>query len=241
MANNRIYVYIAMITGFVILMSCSEAEPPAKMEVGADPDLDAHTAEFKKEVIKVTDGVYVDVVFGLANSILLEGDDGVVIVDTMESAEAALPVKAAFNKITAKPLKAIIYTHYHADHSNGAKVMAGNDTPKIYSHESTQYYLDRIATITRETTYRRAMRQFGTLLPEGGVINAGIGPHLQYDESNTIALLTPTDTFSSERLEVEIAGIKMVLIHAPGETPDQIVVWLPEKKVLLPADNFYNF
>jgi len=240
MANSRICVYIAIITGLMILMSCSEAEPPGKMEVGANSNLAAHSEEFQQEVINVTDGVYVAVGFGLANSILLEGDDGVVIVDTMESAEAAIPVKTAFNKITAKPVKAIIYTHYHADHINGAKVMAGKDTPKIFSHESTQYYLNRIATITRETTYRRAMRQFGTLLPEGGVINAGIGPYLKFDENNTIALLTPTDTFSTERLEVEIAGIKMILLHAPGETPDQIVVWLPEKKVLLPADNFYK-
>jgi alkyl sulfatase BDS1-like metallo-beta-lactamase superfamily hydrolase len=29
-------------------------------------------------------------------------------------------------------------------------------------------------------------------------------------------------------------------MHAPGETPDQIVVWLPERRVLLPADNFYH-
>jgi alkyl sulfatase BDS1-like metallo-beta-lactamase superfamily hydrolase len=29
-------------------------------------------------------------------------------------------------------------------------------------------------------------------------------------------------------------------VHAPGETPDQIFVWLPDKKVLLPGDNFYK-
>lgn len=34
--------------------------------------------------------------------------------------------------------------------------------------------------------------------------------------------------------------LKLELIHAPGETDDQIVIWLPQKKVLLPADNFYK-
>ena len=30
------------------------------------------------------------------------------------------------------------------------------------------------------------------------------------------------------------------LIHIPGETPDQIGVWLPDSKVMLPADDVYK-
>jgi len=232
--------FLGSALGLILFVSCQQPHAPAPLEVGSNPDLAAHSAEFKQEVINVTDGVYVAVGFGLANSVLLEGADGVVIVDAMESAEAAGPVKAAFSNISAKSVRAIIYTHYHSDHTQGAAVMAGHDNPEVYSHESTLYYLKRIASITRETTYRRAMRQFGTLLPPGGVLNCGIGPELKFKESNTIALLPPTRTFSGERLELEIAGLKLVLLHAPGETPDQISIWLPDKKVLLPADNFYQ-
>jgi len=236
---NRWYLAFVVIA-VMILVACSKPQEPQELSVGSNPDLRAHTAEFKQGVIKVTDGVYVAIGFGLANSILLEGNDGVIIVDTMESAEAAAPVKAAFNKITSKPVKAIIYTHYHTDHTFGARVMAGDDHPEVYCHAKTLYYLNRIANITRETTYRLAMRQFGTLLPAGGVINDGIGPRLEYDQSKKIALLFPTKTFSDDRFELEIAGLKLVLVHAPGETPDQIFVWLPKKKVLLPADNYYK-
>ena len=216
--------------GLIILAACSKEKPPAALDIGTNPDLAAHSAEFRQEVIEVTDGVYVAIGFGLANCILLEGDDGVVIVDAMESEEAAVPVKEAFSKITAKPVKAIIFTHYHSDHTNGATVMAGDDNPDIYSHASTSYYMDRIATITRETTYRRAMRQFGTLLPEGGVINAGIGQALEFDESKTLGMLTPGKTFSKDRFDLEIAGLKLNLFYAPGETPDQIFIWMPKKK-----------
>jgi alkyl sulfatase BDS1-like metallo-beta-lactamase superfamily hydrolase len=118
--------------------------------------------------------------------------------------------------------------------------MAGDDKPEVYSHESTFRHLKRIASVTRETTYRRAMRQFGSLLPEGGIVNCGIGPELKFDENSTIAILPPTRTFGSDLLELDIAGLKLVLRHAPGETPDQIIIWLPQKKVLLPADNFYK-
>ena len=224
----------------IVVAACSQSQPPEHSAVESHPDLAAHSAEFTQDVIEVTDGVYVAVGFGLANAVLLVGDDGVVIVDTMESAEAALPVKEAFDKISTKPVKGIIYTHFHSDHTGGAAVMAGNDDPEVYSHESTGHYLNRIANITRDTTYRRAMRQFGTLLPEGERVNCGIGPKLRFNEDSTLAILTPNRTFGSTPLELEIAGIEMVLVHAPGETPDQIFIWLPQKKVLLPADNFYK-
>ena len=241
MQKFKLRTYLALVASCIVMLTaCAEEKAPAPLDIATNPDLAAHSAEFRQEVIEVTEGVYVAIGFGLANCILLEGDDGVIIVDTMESVEAAIPVKAAFVKISAKPVKAIIYTHYHPDHTNGASVMAGDDNPDIYAHATTSFYMDRIATITRETTYRRAMRQFGTLLPEGGLINAGIGPRLVFDESKTLGMLTPTKTFSENRLDLEIAGIKLSLFHAPGETPDQIIVWMPEKKVLLPADDYYK-
>ena len=94
--------------------------------------------------------------------------------------------------------------------------MADNDNPEVYSHASTLYYLKRIASVTRETTYRRAMRQFGSLLPDGGMVNCGIGPELKFNENSTIAILPPTRTFGSDPLELDIAGLKLILVHAPG-------------------------
>jgi alkyl sulfatase BDS1-like metallo-beta-lactamase superfamily hydrolase len=232
--------FLGSIWILMLISACSPSQPPDHPEVESHGDLLAHSAEFKQEVIKVTDGVYVAIGFGLANAVLLVGDDGVVILDTMESAEAARPVKEAFDDISTQPVKAIIYTHFHPDHTGGAAVMAGKDKPEVYAHEGTQYYLNRIATITRETTYRRSMRQFGSLLPQGDLVNCGIGPELRFNEDSTLAVLTPTRTFGSDPLELEIAGIKIVLMHAPGETPDQILIWLPQKKILFPADNFYK-
>ncbi len=220
--------------------ACSFKETTSPKKVGSNPDLLQHSNEFRKEVIKVTDGVYVAIGFGLANSILIEGNDGIIIVDTMECAESAQNIKTEFDKITSKPLKAIIYTHFHSDHTFGTNVFTEDKDIAIYSHENTLYFLDRIASITRETTYRRAMRQFGSLLPKESLINDGIGPRLIFDGTQSLALVRPNKTFSGESISLEIAGIKLELIHAPGETDDQIFVWLPEKKVLLPADNYYK-
>ncbi|UCH22499.1 MAG: MBL fold metallo-hydrolase [Deltaproteobacteria bacterium] len=232
---------IAFMTVFIAAVAACEKTVPTKpLEPAVKPDLAAHSAEFNQEVVEVTDGVYVAIGFGLANAILLEGSDGVIIVDTMESNEAAIPVKAAFDRISSKPVKAIIYTHYHPDHTFGAEIFAENNRPEIYAHKLTNYFLNRIVNVTRETTYRRAMRQFGTYLPPGELVNAGIGLRLAFDETNTIGILRPVKTFADESLKLEIAGLKLELLHAPGETDDQIFIWLPEKKVLLPADNYYK-
>ena len=48
----------------------------------------------------------------------------------------------------------------------------------------------------------------------------------------------PTNVFK-DKLEVELAGLDLVLYHAPGETNDQIIVHWPERDVVFPADNIY--
>ena len=48
-----------------------------------------------------------------------------------------------------------------------------------------------------------------------------------------IALLVDIDNnfekVFSDRLTITLAGITLELIHAPGETNDQIIVWYPDQ------------
>ena len=84
----------------------------------------------------------------------------------------------------------------------------------------------------------RSNRMFGTLLSDEDLINVGIGPSLSVAKSPT-GYIKPNVTFK-DYLELDIAGIKIELFHAPGETNDQLFVWLPEHKALLPGDNVYK-
>ena len=78
----------------------------------------------------------------------------------------------------------------------------------------------------------------GLLLPENdtdSVISDGIGPSWI---SGNRSFINPT-IFFNETLVTDISGIKIKLVHAPGETADNIIVWLPKKRVLFAGDNIY--
>jgi alkyl sulfatase BDS1-like metallo-beta-lactamase superfamily hydrolase len=113
----------------------------------------------------------------------------------------------------------------------------------VYAHETTNYYINRMANVLRPVLRRRSARMFGSYLQRPGpdrMENVGLGPFVEtLDPNMTLGLIRPNKTFS-EKLDTEICGVKVELVHAPGETNDQLFVWLPERGVLLPGDNIYK-
>ena len=224
----------------LIVFGCSDDKPIEVSAPSTPDDLLAHTAEFKKEVIEVTEGVHVAVGYALANAILIEGKESNIIIDTTGSVETAREVKDLFDDINDNPIEAIIYTHNHADHTYGASVFAEESNPDIYAHSTTAKYISRVIGILRPIISSRSNRMFGNVLPKEEVENNGIGPFLEIGrDGRRPGLLYPTKTFS-DTLKFEVSGVKIELFHAPGETNDQLFVWLPDKKALFPGDNVYK-
>ncbi|MBI9085132.1 MAG: MBL fold metallo-hydrolase [Desulfobacterales bacterium] len=222
----------------LIFGGCALKTSHPAIPAGANRDLVQHSKIFAKGVEKVSDNIHVAIGYGISNSIMIEGDDGVIIVDTMTTREEAAEVLAEFRTISDKPVMAIIYTHSHPDHVFGADVFAQGSDPAVYAHESTEGLVKHLLTEVRPCIGTRSMRMYGNFLAPGQVHNVGIGPRVGIGPESTMGFVRPTRTFS-DRLTDEVAGIRFELIHAPGETDDQIVVWLPDQKVLIPGDNFY--
>ncbi len=227
---------------WICLIACKAPTPlqgPPEPDTPVLAEVKAHALEFHQEVLEIGSGVYVAVGFGLANSIMIEGDDGVIIVDCMGTLESATKVKAAFRKITNKPVKALIFTHNHGDHIFGAEVMAGEDHPEVYAHALTNYYIDRVLNLIRPVVTLRSVRMFGMELPPEEVHHCGIGPRIKVEDGTRVGILRPTVTFE-DSLSIEVAGVKLQMVHAPGETDDQLFVWMPEQGILLSGDNIYK-
>ena len=232
--------FLITIPLILLVISCSETKPIEPSQASTPDDLIEHTSEFKPQVIEVTDGVHVAIGFALANAMLVEGENSNIIIDTTGTIETAREVKALFDAINSNPIEAIIYTHNHGDHTYGASVFAEDSNPEIYAHDSTEEYLSRVIGIIRPIISTRSNRMFGNSLPKSEVENNGIGPFLEIGrDGRQPGLLYPTKTFK-DKLEFVVGGIKVELFHAPGETNDQLFVWLPDKKALFPGDNFYK-
>ncbi len=204
-----------------------------------NPRMTEHSKKMAQQVYKVADNVYCAVGFAAANSVMIVGRDGVIIVDTTESVDAAKPIMAEFRKITDKPVKAVIYTHNHSDHTMGVKAFTTEEDVKagrvdIYAHETMMNTVISNASVIAPILGLRSGYTFGISLEVGpeGRINQGLGPQLVTGQGSFIA---PTKTFK-DSMDVEIAGVKLRLIYAPSETDDEIVVWLPEQKLLQTAE-----
>lgn len=211
--------------------------PEYRVPPSIHPELREHTRLYDKRIEKVGDCVYVAIGYGLANIILVEGDAGVVIVDTGETIAQAEEVLAAFRKITPKPIAAVVLTHHHADHVLGTSVFvppSDQGRVPIIAHESlVRRYVDETGVIAELQAIRSA-HMYGALLgpadKEGG--NNGIGPYLGRGAAGFVA---PTQTFA-ESLDVTLAGVRFEMRWVPSEAESEIALYLPDKRVLLSAE-----
>jgi alkyl sulfatase BDS1-like metallo-beta-lactamase superfamily hydrolase len=202
-----------------------------------------HSNEFEKSVLTYeTPGgkIHFAIGFGIANSIMVEGENGNIIIDASDSTFEASEIYKRFQMLNNNPIVAIIYTHNHGDHTFGAAhyLTTQEERPRVIAHESTDYYMQRILGIINPIISARSTRMFGTALPEDEVINVGIGKSLNISKS-PFGYIKP-DTIFKDELKIKISGIDIELYHAPGETNDQLFVWLPKHKSLMPGDNIYK-
>ncbi|MEZ5784453.1 MAG: MBL fold metallo-hydrolase [Rhizobiaceae bacterium] len=194
--------------------------------------LKAHSEEFRKRIVEVTEGVYTAIGYSASNVTLIQVEGGSIIVDTSANPVDAKAIIDAFGDRMAHPVCAIIYTHNHPDHTGGATVFAGNDKPEIYSHRL-------LVTAKPEISRRRrdGGDAFGTALPDDQFVNAGT--QLEYGRvtlHTREGFLAPTQTFDGGEESLTIGGVQIQLILTPGEADENISVWLPDRKVLIAGD-----
>ena len=238
--------FLLIFLPLLFLYSCSDSNNNSDINIPATSEVETlieHSKEFEKKVLSYeTPGgrIHFAIGFGIANSIMVEGENGNIIIDAADSVYEAEQIYSLFSEKNDNPIKAIIYTHNHGDHTFGAAyyLKSQNEKPQIIAHEDTDYYVQRIMGILNPIITSRSTRMFGTSLPEKDLINVGIGPNLSVSKSPT-GYVKPDTTFS-DTLKLNIEGIELELYHAPGETNDQIFIWLPKHKALMPGDNIYK-
>lgn len=149
-----------------------------------------------------------------SNAGFVIGDDGVAVIDTFQSADAAEQLLQAIRERTTLPVRFVVNTHYHLDH------VAGNGI-----------FADVGATIVAQRNVHgwertENLKWFGENVPaaQRSWVESLVLPDLIYDDA--------IDLFLGERrLEVRV--------H-PGHTGGDSIVFVPDADVVFTGDLFWN-
>ena len=230
----------------ILLSSCadntnnSEQKNEEVSVPNQNDDLKYLAQDFREKIYTPHENIKVAVGYGLANSILVLGNSQSLVVDTMGGIETASRVIADLNIPSDKPVTTLAYTHFHADHTLGAQAFVDQfSIENVISHETTVAEIRDFFGIKRDLISERSLKMFGSILQEKDkTSSSGIGIKLETG-IDTPGYIKPTITFS-DFYSHDLDGLEVQFFHAPGETDDQLFVWIPEYKALMPGDNIYK-
>jgi alkyl sulfatase BDS1-like metallo-beta-lactamase superfamily hydrolase len=223
----------------------SEAEAPATVNpsLWRQSRLNMHHGLFE-----VVPGVYQVRGLDIANMTLIEGDSGVIVLDTLTSIEGArAAMELYFKHRGKKPVSAVIFSHTHTDHWGGARgvlddaMLASGKVPIIAPNLFMEHAVSE-NIIAGPAMLRRAQYQFGPFLAKGvrGHVDCGLGKSMA---AGAVALLRPTDLIMETGDRRVIDGVEFEFQMAPNsEAPAEMHFYIERYKVLNLAENCtHNF
>ena len=194
-------------------------------------------------LFEVVPGIYQLRGFDLSVMSVIEGETGVIVIDPLISSETAAAAFALYTEHRgARPVKAMIYTHSHADHFGGVKgiitdeqVAAGE--VQVIAPEGFMHHAIAENVFAGTAMLRRAGYMYGAALEVGpaGQIGTGLG---QTTSKGTVSLIAPTVdiTHTGQRLTVD--GVEIEFQMTPGtEAPAEMNFFFPQHRALCTAEN----
>ncbi|HEX2344856.1 MAG TPA: MBL fold metallo-hydrolase [Vicinamibacterales bacterium] len=196
-------------------------------------------------VIDLGGGIYQAVGAGVAggstvrvpqsNTFLVVTNGGNVVIDTSIAAVADAHQRALL-AVNRGPIRAIVLTHAHGDHTGGIGLwrQAGTDVIAQRGYPEFLDYTNRLSGYFA----RSNVAQFG------GVTGARPAQSQQPARSEPLVGIPPVDprpnVLFDETHSFEVGETKFELLHTPGETPEHLTVWIPKLKAAFVGDNYYE-
>ncbi len=205
-----------------------------------NPSLWRHQKLLRKHgLYKLSDKMWQIRGFDVSNMTIIQGNEGWILIDPLTNREtAAAALELVNEQLGTRPVKAVIYTHSHADHFGGARGVASDED--IASGRvvviAPLHFMEETASenvIAGNAMIRRANYQFGGSLTPGptGQIGSGIGSAIA---AGTLTLHQPTDDIKTTGETRNIDGVEMIFQMTPNsEAPSEMNVYFPAPKTLV--------
>jgi alkyl sulfatase BDS1-like metallo-beta-lactamase superfamily hydrolase len=177
------------------------------------------------KVINVNEAI--SLVQGFGNTFLAKTSEGNVIIDTSIAAHAQKH-KQLLSPTTSGPIKYIILTHGHGDHTGGVPLWKEPGTQIIAqkNHVEFMHYQTRLGGFYAA----RNAAQFGG--------NLGARPNSNWP-GNYGAKIEPNILFD-DKYDFTLGGTRFEIYRAPSETYDHLYVWVPKYKAVFTGDVYYE-
>jgi alkyl sulfatase BDS1-like metallo-beta-lactamase superfamily hydrolase len=194
-------------------------------------------------LFKVTDGIYQVRGLDISNITFIEAPEGVIVMDTLVSAEPAKAALDLYRKHRGnKPVVAVIHSHSHIDHYGGVKgVISDKDIKsgkvKIYAPAGFTEAALNESVIGGNRQTRLSGYQYGMLVESGptGVMTSGLGLD---PTKGTVTFAVPTNVITKPFQKETIAGLDFEFMLAPDtEAPAEMFFYIPKYKALSTAED----
>jgi alkyl sulfatase BDS1-like metallo-beta-lactamase superfamily hydrolase len=223
-------IHLAVVTLFVAVVPIAQAQQ--RDGIPAVPGQIQRIGQDVREAVRVRDSIWMAPGFG--NTFLITTPDGNVVVDTSLAANAPRH-RELLRKVSDAPVRFILLTHAHGDHTGGVPTWKEAGTEVVAQRE----YVEMVHYQTRLRGFfaRRNAAQFQGQVPldRGPVATAAAGVTVE----NYGAQIDATRLFDEE-YSFELGGTRFELYHTPGETYEHMTVWLPQLRAAFVGDNYYE-
>ncbi|HET7507720.1 MAG TPA: alkyl sulfatase dimerization domain-containing protein, partial [Solirubrobacterales bacterium] len=181
--------------------------------------------------------------FDLSNMHVVEGKEGIIVIDPLISAETAAAALALYREHRGnRPVTGLVYTHCHIDHFGGAKGIVSPEEVRdrgipVIAPEGFLEHAVSENVYAGTAMGRRAGYMYGAALRRGpdGQIGSGLG---QTTSLGTMTLIPPTLDVTATGQEETVDGVRMVFQLTPGtEAPAEMNFHFPQHRVLCIAEN----
>lgn len=218
-------------------IDASSAPPTVNPSLWRQAQLNANTGLFK-----VTDRIYQVRGADLANMTIVEGDRGIIVIDSLMSEETArAALDFYFQHRPARPITGFIYSHNHVDHFGGARgVLDAADALRrnvpVVAPAGFMQTLAAENVIAGPAMGRRMQYQFGQGVKAGadGRVDGGLGRTIS---GGSIGVVAPTTLITQRRQQLTIDGVQIdFLLTQDAEAPSEMVMYFPQFKALNSAE-----